>query len=100
MLGVVDRDRSLHIHPLGDEVDECLQLDRVARPEVNGIVAELDRRFNDATTGFLVVEDVAEWVLGDYRYVVGVKVVMELLRCHQDGVQWLLDLGVTSLRLV
>ena len=46
------------------------------------------------------MEDVTEWVLSDYRYVVGVKVVMELPGCDQDGVQQLLDLGVASLRLV
>jgi len=53
-----------------------------------------------AATGFLVAEDVAEWVLNDYRYVVGIKVVVELLGCDQDGVKQLLDLGVASLRLV
>ena len=93
MLGVVDRERSLHIRPLGDEVDERLRLDHVARPEVDGIGVELNRPFNDVAAGFLVVEDVAEWVLSDYHYVVGVEVVMELLGCDQDGVQQLLDLG-------
>jgi len=53
----------------------------VARPEVDGISAELDRPFNDAATGFLVAEDVAKWVLSDYCYVVGIKVVVELLGC-------------------
>ena len=50
--------------------------------------------------GFLIVEDVAEWVLSDYYYVVGIKVVTELLGCDQDGVQQLLDLWVVSLKLV
>ena len=100
MLGVVDRDRSLHIRPLGDEIGERMRLDCVARPKVDGIGAELDRPFNDAAAGFLVAKDVAEWVLSDYRYVVGVKVVTKLPRCDQDGVQQLLDLGVVSLRLV
>ena len=86
MLGVVNRGRSLHICPLGDEVDERLRLDCVARPEVDGIGAELDCPFNDASTGFLVTEDVAERVLRDYCYVVGIKVVAELSRCDQDGV--------------
>ena len=81
MLGVVNRDRSLHIRPLDDEVGKRLRLDRVARPEVDGIGAELDRPFNDVVVGFLVAEDVAEWVLSDYRYVVGIKVVTELLGC-------------------
>ena len=72
----------------------------MARPEVNGIGAELDCPFNNAVTGFLVVEDVAERVLSDYCYVVGIKVVAGLLRCDQDGVQQLLDLEVVSLRLV
>jgi hypothetical protein len=72
----------------------------VARPDVDGIGAELDRPFNDAAVGFLVVEDVTERVLSDYCYVVGIEVVMERLGCDQDGVQQLLDLGVASLRLV
>ena len=100
MLGVVDRDRGLHIRPLGDEIDERLRLDRVARPEVDGIGAELDRPFNDAAAGFLVAEDVAEWVLSNYHYVVGIEVVTELPGSDQDGVQQLLDLGVASLRLI
>ena len=53
----------------------------MARPEVDGIGVELDHPFNDVAAGFLVAEDVAEWVLSDYRYVVGIKVVTELLRC-------------------
>ena len=81
MLRVVDRDRTLHIHPLHNEVGEHLRLDRVARPKVDGIGAKLDHPFNDAAAGFLVVKDVTEWVLSDYRYVVGVKVVMELPGC-------------------
>ena len=78
---MVNWDRSLHIHPSGDEVSECLRLDCVARPEVDGIGAELDRPFNDAVAGFLVLEDIAEWVLSDYHYVVGVEVVTKLLGC-------------------
>ena len=66
----------------------------MARPEVNGIGAELDHPFNNAAAGFLVVEDVVEWVLSDYHYVVGIKVVMELSGCDQDGVQQLLNLGI------
>lgn len=72
----------------------------MARPEVDGIGAELDRPFNDAAAGFLIVEDVAEWVLSNYIYVVGVEVVMVLSGCDQDGIQQLLDLWVASLRLV
>ena len=96
---MVNQDRSLHIRPLSDEISECLRLDCVARPKIDGIGDELDRPFNDAAAGFLVVEDVIEWVLNDYRYVVGVKVVVELLGCDQDGVKQLLDLGVASLKL-
>ena len=87
VLGVVDQDRSLHIRPLGDEVSERLRLDRVTWPEVDGIGAKLDRPFNATVVGFLVAEDVAERVLGDYCYVVGIKVVAELSGCDQDGVQ-------------
>ena len=53
----------------------------MVRPEVDGIGAELDHPFNDVAAGFLVLEDIAEWVLSDYRCVVGIKVVMELLGC-------------------
>ena len=72
----------------------------MARPEVDGIGVVLDRPFNDAAAGFLIAEDVVEWVLSNYCYVVGVEVVMELLGCDQDGVQQLLDLGLASLRLI
>ena len=58
----------------------------MARPKVDSICAELDHPFNDAAVGFLVVEDIAEWVLSDYGYVVGIKVVIELPGCDQDGV--------------
>jgi len=58
----------------------------VARFEVDGIGAKLDHPFNDAATGFLVAENVTEQILSDYRYVVGIKVVIELPGCDQDGV--------------
>ena len=83
---MVDLDKSLHIRPLDDEIGECLQFDHVAGPKIDGIGAELDRPFNDAAAGFLVVENVAERVLHDYRYVVGIKVVAELLGSDKDGV--------------
>ena len=86
MLRVVDQDRSLHVRPLGDEIGERLRLDRVVGPKVDGIGAKLDHPFNDVATGFLVAKDVTERVLSDYCYVVGIKVVAELLRCDQDGV--------------
>ena len=100
MLGLVDRDRSLHVRPLGDEIGERLRVDRVAGPKVDGIGVELDHPFNDVAAGFLVVEDVAEWVLSDYCYVVGIKIVAELSGCDKDEVQQFLDLWVESLRLV
>ena len=77
-----------------------MRLDRVARPEVDGIGAELDHPFNDVATGFLVAEDVAERVFHNYCYVVGIKVVAELPGCDQDGVQQFLDQWVASLRLI
>jgi len=58
----------------------------VVRPKVNGIGVELDHPFNDAAAGFLVSKDIAEWVLSDYRYMVGVEVVTKLLGCDQDGI--------------
>ena len=58
----------------------------MARPEVDGIGAELNYPFNDAAAGFLVSKDIAEWVLSDYRYMVGVEVVTKLLGCDQDGI--------------
>ena len=72
----------------------------MARPEVDGIGADLDHPFIDVATGFLVAEDVAEWVLSDYCFVVGIEVVIELPGCDQDSIQQLLDLGVASLRLI
>ena len=81
MLGVIDQDRSLHIRPLSDEVSERLQLDRVVRPEIDGIGAKLDRPFNYATAGFLIPKDIAKWVLSNHCYGVGLEVVAELLGC-------------------
>ena len=72
----------------------------MARPEVDGIGAELDRPFNDAAANFLVAEDVAEWVLYNHCYGVGLEVVAELLGCDQNGVEQLLDLRIASLRLI
>ena len=68
-------------------------------PPLLGILI-LSHPFNDAATRFLVTEDVAEWVLYDYYYLIGVKVVVELLRRDQDGIQQLLDMGVVSLGLI
>ena len=56
-------------------------------PPTNSIGAELDLPFDDAAAGFLIAENVTERVLRDYRYVVGIKVVAELLGCDKDGVQ-------------
>ena len=59
----------------------------MARPEIDGIGAELDLPFNDVAADFLVTEDVIEWVLSNHCYVVGIKVVAKLLRGDQDGIQ-------------
>ena len=85
MLGVVDRDKSQHIHPLGDEIGECL-LDRVAGPKINGIGAELNYPFDDVAIGFLIAENVTKWELRDYRYVVGIEVEAELPGCDKVGI--------------
>jgi len=87
VLEVVDRDKSLHIRPLDDEISECLRSDHVVGPKIDGIGAELDCPFDDAVVGFLIAENVAERVLRDYRYVVGIEVVVELPRCDKDSVQ-------------
>ena len=83
---MVDLDKSLHIRPLDDEIGECLQFDHVAGPKIDGIGAELDRPFDDAAAGFLIADNVAERVLHDYRYVVGMEVVVELPGCNKDGI--------------
>ena len=59
----------------------------MAGPKIDGIGAELDHPFDDAADGFLIMENVAERVLYDYRYVVGIKVVVKLPGCDKDGVQ-------------
>ena len=56
--------------------------------------------FNDAVTGFLIQEDITEWILGNHYYGVGLEVVAELPGCDQDSIQQLLDLRIASLRLV
>ena len=59
----------------------------MAGPKIDGIGAELDRPFDDAVASFLIVENVVEWVLYDYCYVVGIEVVVELPGCDKNGVQ-------------
>ena len=54
VLRVVDWDMSLHICPLGDEIGECLRLDRVAEPKIDCIGVELDRAFDDEAAGSLL----------------------------------------------
>ena len=100
MLGVINRDRGLHIRPLSDEIGERLRLDCLAWPKIDSIDAELDCPFNDAAVGFLVAENITERILSNHCYGVGLEVVVEFLRCDQDSVQQLLDLRITSLRLV
>ena len=81
VLGMIDRDRSLHICPLSDEIGEHLRLDSLVWPVLDGIGDEFDRPFNDVAIGFLVLEDIAKWVLSNNFYGVGLKVVAELSRC-------------------
>jgi hypothetical protein len=50
--------------------------------------------------GFLVAEDVTEWVLGNHCYGISLEVVAELLGCDQDGIEQFLDLRIASLRLI
>ena len=86
MLGSVDQDRSLHIYPLGDEISECLRLDHVVGPKIDGIGAKLNRPFDDVAASFLIAKNVAKRGLRDYRYVVGIEVVVELPGCDKYGV--------------
>jgi hypothetical protein len=69
----------------------------VARPELDCIGAELDLSFNDAAAGFLVAENIVEWVFRNHCVVVGIEVVTKLSGCDQDGVPQLLDLWIASL---
>jgi hypothetical protein len=86
VLGVINRDRSLHIRPLSDETSECLRFDHLAWSKIDGIGVEFDHPFNDVAIGFLVLEDIAEWVLINHCYGKHLKVMMELLGHDQDGV--------------
>ena len=52
----------MHVCPFDDEVGEHFRLYRLAAPEINEVCAKLYRLFNDAAGGFIVAEDVAEWV--------------------------------------
>ena len=55
----------------------------MVRPKIDGIGAGLDRPFDDVAAGFLIAENVAERVLHDYCYVVGIEVVVELPGCDK-----------------
>jgi len=90
----------LHVYPFGDEIGEHLRFYRLAAPEINGVCAELYRPFNDAAIGFLITEDVAQQILSNNCYMICLKVMAELPGRNKDSVQQLLDLWISSLRLV
>ena len=50
--------------------------------------------------GFLIMEDVAQWILSNHCYLICLKVMVELPGRNKDSVQQLLDLRIPSLRLV
>ena len=76
----------MHIGPLNDEISKHLQLDRLLASTFNGVSAKLDRPFNDSTIGYLVVEDIAKWIVSNHCYGKCLEVMTELSACDQDGV--------------
>jgi hypothetical protein len=72
----------------------------MTRHILNGISTELDRPLDDVAIGFLIAEDISEWILCDHSYVEGVEVVAKLLGCYQDCVEQFLNLRVPSFGLV
>ena len=90
----------MHVGPFGDEIVKDLRFYRLAAPEINGVRAELYRPFNDVAIGFLIMEDVAQWILSNHCYLICLKVMAELPGYNKDSVQQLLDLRIPSLRLV
>ena len=61
---------------------------------------ELDSPLDDVAVGLFVAENVPQRELGDHGDLVILKVVAELARRNQDGVQQLLDLRIMSLGLI
>ena len=90
----------MHVGPFDNEIDEHLRLYHLAAPEINGVRAKLYRPFNDAAIGFLITEDVSQWILSNHCYLICLKVMVELPGCNKDSVQQFLDLRISSLRLV
>jgi hypothetical protein len=66
MLEMIDRNGGLHVSLLSDEIGKHLWLNHLAASGINGVGAKFDRPFNDAAIGFLVVEDIAKWVLSNH----------------------------------
>ena len=90
----------MHVGPFGDEIVKDLRFYRLAAPEINGVRAELYRPFNDVAIGFLIMEDVAQWILSNHCYLIRLKVMVELPGRNKDSIQPFLDLRILSLRLV
>ena len=100
VLGACGGDGLLNLDPLSNEISKRLRLVRRPASEFNGVSAELDSPLDDTAVGLFVTEDVPQRELGDHDDLVILKVVTELTRRDQDGVQQLLDLRITSLGLI
>jgi hypothetical protein len=50
--------------------------------------------------GIFIVQDVPQWKLSDHFNGVSIKVMAQFARGDQDGIEQLLDLGITGLRLI
>ena len=89
--------RELDFRPFSDEVSKSLRLNSSAGDIPNVMAHELKCPFGDSFCGIAVADYVSKRVQGDdYDLMVG-EVVQELSSRHQNGVQKLLHLGVSSL---
>ena len=93
-------DGLLNLGPLNDEISKRLRLDGRPTSKFNGVSAKIESPLNDVAVGLFVVENVPQGELSDHDDLVILKVVAELARRNQDGVQQLLDLRIMSLGLI
>jgi hypothetical protein len=64
------------------------------------IWAKLQCPLDDAPVGVFIAQNVSQRKLGDHFNGVSVKIMAQFTRGNQDGIEQLLDLGVTGLGLV
>ena len=91
------RGQELDFRPFGDEVGKSLRLNSSVADIPDVMAYELESPLRHPAGGIAVMNDLPKWVQGDDHDLVVGEVVQELSGHHQNGIQKLLHLGVSSL---